>query len=257
MSLFEVIILGIVEGVMEFLPISSTAHLIMVSTLLGIDQTDFVKTFEIVIQFGAMLAIVFMYIKKLFESPALLLKLFVAFIPTAVIGFILYPYIKDLFFDNLILLSVMLILGGVALLFFDRWFPEDRALYTKVEDLSLMKSFYIGVFQSLSLIPGVSRAASTLFGSQIVGLDRARSVEFSFLLGLPTIGAAAGYDLLRSGYSFSNNEYTLILLGSIVSFIFAYITVTWLLEYISRHTFKVFGIYRIIIGILFLVFFAL
>ncbi len=252
MNIIHSIILGAIEGITEFLPISSTAHLIIGSQILGLTQTEFVKSFEIVIQLGAILAVVWVYRNRLLQSKTLWLKILAAFIPTAIIGFLLYEIIKGFLFEANLVIALALIIGGVVLIFFERFLPQP--IESTIETLSYPRALVIGLAQSLAVIPGVSRAAATIISSRFVGLSAKESIEFSFLLAIPTIAAASGYDLLKSNLAFSGNEYVLLAIGFISSFFFAMISIKWLLNYINTHDFKGFGIYRIILGLLFLLF---
>lgn len=259
MTIIQSIILGIVEGITEFLPISSTAHLTFVSSLLHIFESDFVKSFEIIIQLGAILAVVWLYRKKIWPFEVELWKrVIVSFIPTAIIGFILYKVIKGFLIGNIWISSVMLIIGGIAIILFERWVSKKGKVELKIDkntemrNLSYKKALMIGLAQSLAVIPGVSRSAATIIGGQSIGLSRQAVVEYSFLLAIPTMFAASSYDLLKSGFSFSSNEFIILLIGFIVSFLVAIFAVKFLLRFIKTHDFTWFGIYRIIVGLLFL-----
>ncbi len=243
------VILGGVEGITEFLPISSTAHLMMAGKFLGLPATEFFKTFEIAIQAGAILAVVWIYFGKLKQDKTVWLKLLSAFLPTAIVGFVLYKLIKEVFLTNFLVPVLALIIGGLVLIIFERW---EQAGEREVKDLSYQQAAIIGLAQALAIVPGVSRAAAVIVASRLNGLSRAAAVEFSFLLAVPTIAAAAGYDLLKTGFTFTPNEFWLLIIGLVTSFVFALISIRWLLKYISTHDFKPFGIYRIIIGLLFL-----
>lgn len=257
MTWFAATILGLVEGVTEFLPISSTAHLIMVSRLIGLPTTEFGKTLEITIQFGAILAVVWWYHKRWIKNVDIWLKVLSAFIPTAVIGFLLYKLVKTYLLANALISPVALILGGVFLIFFEKWFlvssiNEKRNGEVEIKNLKYSQAMLIGLAQALAIVPGVSRTAASVVAGRFIGLSRAAAVEFSFLLAAPTITAAAGYDLLKSGWHLTSAEVGTLLVGSITSFIFALFAIRWLVNYISIHDFKLFGIYRIIVGLLFL-----
>jgi len=197
MTLLQSIILGIVEGITEFLPISSTGHLILASRLLGLPQSDFQKSFEIAIQLGAIASVIVLYWRRFLE-PAVLTKVLVAFVPTGIIGFALYRVVKTYFFDSL---------GGVALIVFELLHREKDDAVGDVASISYSKALLIGLFQSLSIVPGVSRAGATIVGGLIVGLSRRTIVEFSFLLAVPTMLAATGYDLLKNASSFAPEEF--------------------------------------------------
>jgi undecaprenyl-diphosphatase len=250
MSILSAAILGIIEGFTEFLPISSTAHLVIMSQLLGIAETDFVKSFIIAIQLGAILAVVILYGKRFITDRETTKRIVVAFLPTAVIGFALYKVIKGVFLDNLILIAAALVVGGIILVLFEKFHRPTAPPESDLTRIPYWKAFVIGCVQSLAVIPGVSRAAATVVGGMFLGIERKAIVEFSFLLAVPTMCAATGYDLLKSAGSFTFNQFNLLLFGFVVSFIFAIIGVTFLLRYIQRHSFTSFGSYRIVLGVL-------
>ena len=251
MDFLQALILSIVEGLSEFLPISSTGHLVLASELLGISQTEFVKSFEIIIQLGAILAIVALYAKTLLTNKTVWLRILAAFLPTAIVGFTLYRVIKNFLVGNTTITLAALFLGGTALIILELVHTEKDSHAGKIEDLTLKQSFLIGLIQSLSIIPGVSRSAATIIGGLFVGAKRKTAVEFSFLLAVPTMAAATGLDLLKSGFAFSQNEYSMILVGFAGSFIVAIFAVKFLLKFVQTHTFIPFGIYRIILALLF------
>jgi len=251
MNLVETIILGIVEGITEFLPISSTAHLEITHFLLGIQTTDFVKSFEIAIQLGAILAVLFLYSKKIFTSYAYIKNILIAFIPTAVIGFALYRIIKYFLLGNVDLAAVMLILGGIIIILYEK--KEAKRLEKvssekTIENLSVKELLIIGFVQALAVVPGVSRSGAVIIGGRMLGLPKLVITEFSFLLAIPTMIAATGYDLLKSGFSFTANEWGTIGIGFVVAFVTALFVVKWLLTYVRSHSFEVFGWYRIAVG---------
>ncbi|MEO8581179.1 MAG: undecaprenyl-diphosphate phosphatase [Patescibacteria group bacterium] len=256
MNFFDATILSLIEGVTEFLPISSTGHMILASSILQISNQEFVKTFEIFIQLGAILAIVALYAKRFWKSIELYKKLFVAFIPTAVIGFLLYKIIKTFLF-NPIVVSVSLILGGLVLVIVDKQKHLHSEEETKLENISYKNAFLIGVFQSISVIPGVSRAAATILGGMSRGLSKKSAMEFSFLLAVPTMCAATALDLLKTPISFSSYEIMLLVIGSIISFITAWFAVKLFVLVVEKRGFASFGYYRIGLGVLFLLFFLL
>ena len=250
MTIIQSIILGIVEGITEFLPISSTGHLILTSKLFGIEDASFTKSFEIAIQFGAILAVVVLYFRKIFSSKDLWKKVLVAFLPTAVIGFLLYKTLKQFLLSSSTIVLWALLLGGFFLILFEFWYKKkDDSQHT--EEISYKESFFIGIFQSLAIIPGVSRSASTIVGGLAMGIKRQAIVEFSFLLAVPTMAAATAYDLYKSSGDFSFNEFYLLLLGFIISFVVAIFAIKWLLKFIENHTFIFFGVYRIVVAVLF------
>lgn len=251
MTIFESIIFGLVEGITEFLPISSTGHLIITAELLKLEQSEFLKTFEVSIQFGAILSIVFLYWRSLFQNLAVLKKIVAAFIPTAIIGFFLYGLIKNVLFGSLNVVLWALFWGGVAILIFEHFYKERQGAEKEIEEISYKKAVIIGLFQALAVIPGVSRSAATIIGGLWLGLKRKTVVEFSFLLAVPTMLAATTFDFYKNAPSFSGNEFVLLAFGFISSFIFATIAVKFLLKFIQQNDFKFFGAYRIVIAIFF------
>lgn len=259
MTIIQSIILGIVEGVTEFLPVSSTGHLILTGELLGVPDSNFLKSFEISIQLGAILAVLFLYWRKISLDKDLWKKVFVAFLPTAILGLLFYKILKDFLLSSTDVVLWALFLGGIFLIIFEIWYrayrqagnKKENNLQNGVEQISYKKSFFIGIVQSLSIIPGVSRAGATIIGGLLAGLKRQTIVEFSFLLAVPTMAAATFYDLYRSAGEFSFQEFHLLAIGFITSFIVAIVAIKWLLNFIKNHTFIVFGVYRIIVAVLF------
>lgn len=251
MSLFESIIIAIIEGLTEFLPISSTGHMILASSAMNIAEDEFVKTFEIVIQLGAILAIALMYIRRFLHGPEIYYKLFVAFVPTAIVGFIAYDFIKEVLF-NPITVSISLIVGGVILILIDKWLINTQRKTEDLENISYKNSFYIGLVQCLSMIPGTSRAAATIIGGVLNGLDKKQATEFSFLLAVPTMFAASGYDLIKTNIDFSQDQMIMLASGLVIAFVSAWIAVKIFVQLVNRYGFKHFGYYRIILGVLFL-----
>jgi len=254
MSLLDVIILGLVEGITEFLPVSSTGHLILTSHLLGIPQDTFTKTFEVAIQSGAILAVAIIYMERLLKDVETWKRIITAFIPTAILGFLLYKAIKSLF--SPLIVSAMLILWGIIFIVVEKFFyDESRVKVRDVDEVSYTQAFIIGLFQSLAMIPGTSRSGSTIIGGMLLGLSRKTATEFTFLLAVPTMFAATGYDLLKNMHAFASQNWLHLVVGFVVSFVFAYLSVRWLLNYVSSNSFIPFGIYRIIVGLIFLFFF--
>ncbi len=251
MDIIHAIILGIVEGITEFLPISSTGHLILASDLLNIQKTNFLSSFEISIQLGAIMSVVFIYWRKIFDNKILFKTVAVAFLPAAILGLIFYKLIKSYLFGNLYVVLVSLFVGGILLIIFEYFYKEKTTAIDAPEKVTVKQAFVIGLFQCLAMVPGVSRAASTIIGGLIIGLKRKTIVEFSFLLAIPTMFAATGWDLLKTGIDFNVNEWLLILSGFVVSFIVAWFSVKWLLKFIQKNSFIAFGIYRIAIAVLF------
>jgi undecaprenyl-diphosphatase len=251
MNIIQTVVLSIIEGITEFLPISSTGHMILASAAMKIGDDAFVKTFEIAIQIGAIMAIVLMYIKRFFQSITIYLKLATAFIPTGIIGFLAYPYIKAYLF-NPVVVSASLIIGGIILILIDKYVMNKQTKTDVLENISYKNAFFIGLIQCFSMIPGVSRAAATIIGGIFNGLDKKQAMEFSFLLAVPTMFAATGYDLLKTPVIFSKEEMILLIIGLIVAFITAWVAVKLFLKLVQNYGFKYFGYYRIIIGIIFL-----
>ena len=256
MNFLETLILGIVEGFTEFLPVSSTAHLLITGEILHIAQTDFFKTFVIAIQLGAILAVVFIYWKKVFENLNIAKKVLVAFFPTAIIGFLLYKIIKNFLFENFATIAWALIIGGIIILIFEFYQKEKIATEKEsdLENISYLKSFLIGIIQALAVIPGVSRSGATIVGGMALGISRKNIVEFSFLLAIPTVFAATGYDLISSPISLSGANITTLLLGGIFSFVFAWFAIKFFIKFIQKNSFNIFGYYRIALGVIILLF---
>jgi undecaprenyl-diphosphatase len=250
MTLLQSIILGIVEGITEFLPISSTGHLILASRLLGLPQTDFQKSFEIAIQLGAIASVIVLYWRKFFE-PAVLGRVIAAFIPTGLIGFALYHVVKTYLFGSDTVVLWALGLGGVALIVFELLHKESDDAVADVTAIPYSKAVAIGLFQSLSIVPGVSRAGATIVGGLILGLSRSTIVEFSFLLAVPTMLAATGYDLLKNASSFEPQQFGVLAAGFISAFLVALLSIKFLLAYVRTRTFIPFGIYRIAVALAF------
>lgn len=254
MSYLHVLVLSAVEGLTEFLPISSTGHMILVSRLLGLAETDFVKTFEIVIQLGAILAVVVLYFRKFLSSWSLIKKLITAFIPTAAVGLMLYPLIKNVLLGSSAITLNALFLGGVALIVIEKFFVKHKIPDSRFHEPTYRQALVIGTFQSLSVVPGVSRAAATIVGGLLTGLDRETATEFSFLLAVPTMFAATGLDLWKSRHVIAQGGFLTLFGGTVLSFFFALIAIKFLIGYVKKHDFTAFGVYRIILSVLFWIF---
>jgi len=256
MDIFQSIILGIIEGFTEFLPISSTGHLIVASHFLNIDQTSVTKAYEVIIQFAAILAVILNYREKFtIKKIDLWTKVFLAFIPIGAIGFLFSHQIKELFSINVV--AIMFIVGGIVFLIVEKFFiKEDKVYIDNVEDISLKQSMIIGFAQIFALIPGTSRAGSTIIGALLVGLNRKASAEFSFLLAFPVMSAVTGYDLLKHYHEFSDANLMVLAVGFVVAFFIAYLTIKLFLKFLERFTFVAFGIYRIIFGVVLLLLFS-
>lgn len=252
MSYLQAIILSMVEGISEFLPISSTGHLVLATNLMHIVQSDFVKSFEIVIQFGAILAVVYVYRKELLQRGAVWKNVIAAFIPTALIGFLLYKFIKHVLLGNTGITLLALLVGGIVLIVLELLYQEKDHHVKTIESIPLKNAVLIGVFQAVAVIPGVSRSAATIIPALFLGIKRKAAVEFSFFLAIPTMLAATSLDLIKSNFSFTSYQYSLMVFGLIGSFIFAMLAIKFFISFIQKHTFILFGVYRIIIAIIFL-----
>lgn len=251
MNLIQAIIIAIIEGLTEFLPVSSTGHMILASSLMQIQDDEFVKTFEIVIQLGAILSVVAIYYKRFLVSLDIYFKLAVAFIPTGVVGILAYKTIKAYLF-NPVSVSITLVLGGVVLILLDKWSAQKESKYKEIEDITFKDAAKIGAFQCLSMIPGMSRAAATIFGGIFAGFNRKQAAEFSFLLAIPTMFAASGLDLLESYETINGDNIMLLLIGAAVAFVVALLAVKAFVSFLTKYGFKHFGYYRIVLGLVFL-----
>ncbi len=258
-TFFHAIILGLVEGITEFLPVSSTGHMILTAKLLNITSNDFVKSFQIFIQLGAILAVFVLYWKKLLLNTQIVKRVLVAFIPTAIIGLLVYTLVKKYLLGNSWVVVWALLIGGIVLIAFELSHKKrisEQQTINELESISYKQAFVIGLFQSVAVIPGVSRSAATIVGGLLMGISRTAIVEFSFMLAIPTMAAAVGLDLLKTGFSFTPHEVGLLGIGFVTAFISALFAVKFLLRFIQRNTFIPFGIYRIIIGLIFLLYFV-
>ena len=254
MSVFEAIALAIVEGLTEFLPVSSTGHMIIVSSWLGIANDPFVKTYTVAIQLGAIASVIILYWRRFFQSINFYIKLLFAFIPAAVIGFLLNDYIDQLL-ERVEVVAIMLVLGGILFLFLDKLFNKTSNTEQEPSNLSAIK---IGFFQCIAMVPGVSRSAATIIGGLTQKLSKTAAAEFSFFLAVPTMFAATAYKLFKyykAGNGFSSQEISILALGNCVAFIVAMLAIKWLMYSISKYGFKFFGYYRIALGIIILILF--
>ena len=299
MTILQTLILSVVEGLTEFLPISSTAHLVLTSQLLAIQQTDFVKSFEVIIQLGAILAVVALYFKELAKNTQLWYKTILAFLPSAIVGFFLYDFIKEKLIGNGLVTTLALIIGGFVFTLIDKFLPTlnnkngnrsspskiwngtavgindpqgqpdvyqelhksrtyDNPKYfpptidrskNSISDLSPKKLLAIGLFQSLAVVPGVSRSAASIFGGLLMGLTKQEATKFSFFLAIPTMLAATTLDLYKSSFNFSQQEFLLLAIGFIGSFITALFAVKFFVSFVQKHSFLPFGVYRILVGL--------
>ena len=251
MDIIHALILGIIEGITEFLPISSTGHLIVASDAMGLDQTKATNAFHVIIQVSAILAVVANYKEKFaLKHYDLWIKVSIAFIPIAAIGLLFSDLIKSLFSVQVV--AIMFIIGGVVFLVVE-YFQKNASPNTlEVEDISYKQAIWIGLAQIFAVIPGTSRAGSTIVGALLVGLSRKASAEFSFLLALPVLAAASSLDLLKHYKEFAGENLMPLIVGFIVSFIVAYLTMKLFIRFLEKFTFVGFGIYRIIFGVILL-----
>jgi len=264
MSILHAIILAIIEGITEFLPVSSTGHMIIGSSLMGIASDPFTKMFTVAIQFGAILSVIVLYWRRFLpekksfrESVNFYLKLLVAFIPAAILGFILNDYI-DAMLERVDVVGYALILGGVFFLFIDNVFKKNEEMID--QRITYTTALKIGFFQTLAMIPGVSRSAATIIGGLSQKLNKKTAAEFSFFLAVPTMFGATLYKMYKfydAGGSFGSNEVSLLLIGNIVAFVVAILAIKSFITFLTRHGFKVFGYYRIVVGVIILVLYYL
>lgn len=257
MDIFQAIIMGIVEGLTEFLPVSSTGHMILAGHFLGIDQeSDFVKTFEIAIQLGSILAVLFVLHQKLLRGFDIWIKLIVGFVPTGLIGFFAYKYIKAFFVPQTV--AYMLIFGGIVFLWIEwRNKKRDSQVFGKSDfnQISYKEAFIVGLCQSLAMIPGTSRSGATIVAGLLIGFSRTLAAEFSFMLAIPTMFVATTYDIYKNLEILDTQNITLLLVGSVVAFLTALASIKIFLGFVSRFSYVPFGIYRILAGIVFLFYF--
>lgn len=253
MNIPEAIIIAIVEGITEFLPVSSTGHMIIAQSLLGMESTEFVKAFTINIQFGAILSVIVLYWKRFFQTVDFYVKLFIAFLPAAVIGFLASDYI-DAMLESVLVVAVMLVIGGVFMLYVDKWFnkPEEN------QEMDWKRALKIGFFQCIAMIPGVSRSMATIVGGMSTKLSRHNAAEFSFFLAVPTMAAASGYKLMKligepNGVQLLSDNLLTLIIGNVVAFIVAMAAIKFFIGYVTKFGFKAFGYYRIVVGVVILV----
>lgn len=248
MGLIEAVILAIVEGLTEFIPVSSTGHMIIASSFLGIQSEDFVKLFTVCIQLGAIMAVVVLYFKRFFKSIEFYYKLFVAFIPAVIMGLLFKDHIDELL-ENVVVVAISLIIGGVILVYIDKILADGKI--DSEDKTSYTSALIIGIFQTLSMVPGVSRSAATIIGGMSRGLTRKAAAEFSFFLAVPTMFAATAkslYDYFDDGIVISSEQWKLLAVGNIVAFIVAMLAIRFMINFLTRYGFRYFGIYRIIAG---------
>ncbi|MEP9411727.1 MAG: undecaprenyl-diphosphate phosphatase [Candidatus Brocadia sp.] len=246
MTYLEALILAIVEGITEFLPVSSTGHMVIASTFMGISNNTMTKNFEIVIQLGAILSVVVLYWRKFFTSYQFYLKLAFAFLPAAVAGFLLEDYIDGLL-ANVWVVIASLFLGGIVLIFIDRLFKHAEG--TEEQEISWFRAFKIGCFQCIAMIPGVSRSAATIIGGMVTGLNRRTAAEFSFFLAVPTMLGAGAKKMMSSYGTIQNHDASILLFGSFMAFIVSMFAIKAFIGFLKQHGFKWFGYYRIVIGV--------
>jgi undecaprenyl-diphosphatase len=248
MTYFQAILIAIVEGITEFLPVSSTGHMIITQSLLGVESTDFVKAFTVNIQFGAILSVIALYWKRFFQTWDFYLRLFVACLPL-VIAYLLEKQI-DSMLESVMVVAIALLVGGILLIFVDRWFdrPESDS-----QPMTYKKALIIGFFQIISVIPGVSRSAATIVGGMSQKLSRKAAAEFSFFLAVPTMFAASVLKLAGNYKLITTENINLLLVGNVVSFIVAMIAIKSFIAFLTRYGFKWFGYYRIVVGVVIIV----
>jgi len=250
MNIINAAVLGIVEGITEFLPISSTGHMVLASELMHLAQSEFVKSFEIIIQLGAILAVVVLFWKKYATDWQCLGKAIIAFIPTGILGYLFYKTVRQYIGNEYVILWALL-LGGLFIIIFEHYYETDEIYEGDISVITNRQAIGIGVLQSVSMIPGVSRSAITIISGLAMGIPRKAIVECSFILAVITMLAATGYDFMKNFNSFSIDQFDLLAIGFILSFITAIFAVKFMIKYIQKHTFKAFGYYRIIVAVLF------
>ena len=254
MDYIQATVLAIIEGITEFLPISSTGHMIIASSFFGIAHDDFTKLFTVVIQLGAILSVVVLYFKRFFQTLDFYFKLFVAFIPAVVFG-LLFSKKIDALLENPVTVAVSLVLGGIILLKVDDWFVNKEEIQ-ETEKISYTTALKIGLFQCLAMIPGVSRSGASIIGGMSQKLSRTTAAEFSFFLAVPTmLGATVKkcYDYYKDGFVLSHEQINLLILGNVVGFVVAMLAIKSFIGYLSKHGFKMFGYYRIVAGLAILI----
>lgn len=248
MTIIQAVILAIIEGLTEFLPVSSTGHMIIGSTIMGIQQDEFVKLFTVAVQFGTILSVVVLYWKRFFQSFDFYLKLLAGFIPAVIAGLFFKDHI-DMLLENVLVVGVMLFLGGIVFLFIDRLVPKVDP--EARQPMSYRQAATIGVWQCLAMVPGVSRSAATIIGGMTQGFSRKNAAEFSFFLAVPTMFAATAksiYDHMKDGGTFTTEHVQLFAIGNVVAFVVAIIAIKSFIAFLSNHGFKAFGWYRIVVG---------
>lgn len=248
MTIIEAIILAIVEGLTEFLPVSSTGHMIIASAILGMEPNEFLKNYVVIIQFGAILSVCLMYYRRFFKDLDFYKKLFIAFIPAAIFGVLLNDLIESAL-ESPLVIGINLFIGGIFLLFVDKLFEKNESLPDS--EPNNKQSFIIGFFQVIAMIPGVSRSAATIVGGLTQKLNRKSAAEFSFFLAVPTMLAATGFKVLKMLTNTNTQvdyDWTLLLVGSLVALLVAILAIKLFIDFLTKHGFKLFGWYRIIVG---------
>lgn len=268
-EILKIIFLGIVEGITEWLPISSTGHMLLVDEFLTLNMSEaFKEMFFVVIQLGAIIAVVVMFWKKMWpfqikdkSQPVIKKDIFnmwfkvvVACIPSAVLGFLFDDFLEA-HFGNAVTIAVMLIIYGIAFIVVEQWNKKRTAKVEKLDDISYLTAFAIGLFQVLSMIPGTSRSGATIIGALLIGVSRTAAAEFTFFLAVPTMVGASALKLIKFGFDFTSAELIALVLGMAVAFVVSLLCIKWLMQFIKKHDFKVFGWYRIVLGIIVLLYF--
>lgn len=253
MTWWQTILIAIVEGLTEFLPVSSTGHMIIAQKILNVPSSEFVKAFTVIIQFGAILSVIVLYYKRFFQSFDFYWKLFIAFIPAAILGFLFSDKI-DMLLESVTVVAIMLILGGILMLFVDTWFNKP----SEDQTVSFKKAFFIGLAQCIAMIPGVSRSMATIVGGMAQKLTRKDAAEFSFFLAVPTMFAASAYKLLKlvtnpESQAILVQNIDVLIIGNVVAFIVAILAIKFFIGFITQYGFKAFGVYRIIVGAILLI----
>jgi undecaprenyl-diphosphatase len=257
MTFLEALLIAVMEGLTEFLPVSSTGHMMITTALLGVKVTPFVKLFTVCIQLGAIMSVVVMYFRRFFKSVNFYVKLFAAFVPAAIAGVLLGDYI-DAALENVFGVAVALFIGGVILLFVDKWFVQNTA--EKEEDITIAKAFKIGLFQCIALFPGISRSGATIVGGMAQKLTRKNAAEFSFFLAVPTMFAATAkkmLDFFKEGLVLDSHDVSILVFGNIVAFVVAIIAIKFFINMLTKYGFKGFGWYRIVVGALLILLYIL
>ena len=255
MNILHVLLLSLIEGITEFLPISSTGHLVLASHLLKLAQSDFLKSFEIFIQLGAIAAAAYLYGRQIVQNKFMLAKILAAFIPTALAGLLLYPFIKGFLLENVYITAGALFTGGLLLIILEKWVIKDTGSKTTLKSLSVRDSFIIGTFQAVSVVPGISRAGATIVGGLLLNMNRKSAVEFSFMLAIPTMLAATGYDLVKNAHTLTAQNSLYLLVGMVASFVVAFVVIKWFIKYVQTKSLIPFGVYRIVLAVIYFLLF--